>query len=49
MSRPKEGKNRVWLTEHKFEIIKFILNGGKSAYDLERELGVSNGMIYILV
>lgn len=45
MSRPKGGKNREWSKEEKFEIIKLIINGEKSAHDIEREMGISNGMI----
>ena len=45
MSRPKGGKNREWSEEQKYEIIRLILDGEKSSYDLERELGVSGGMI----
>ena len=45
MSRPKGGKNREWSKEQKYEVIKYIINGEKSAHDLERELGISNGMI----
>ena len=45
MGRPKGGKNKEWSKEQKYEIIRLILNGEKSSYDLERELGVSSGMI----
>ena len=45
MGRPKGGNNREWSKDQKFEIIKYILNGEKSAHDLEREFGISNGMI----
>ena len=41
----KVEKNREWSKEQKYEIIKFILNGEKSSYDLERELHISCGMI----
>ena len=45
MSRPKGGKNREWSKEAKYAIIIQIINGEKSSYDLERELGISGGMI----
>ena len=45
MSRPKGGKNREWSTEAKYSIIIQIINGEKSSYDLEKELGISGGMI----
>ena len=45
MARPEGRKNREWSKEQKYEIIRLILNGEKSSYDLERELGVSSGMI----
>ena len=45
MGRSKGGKNREWSKEQKYEIIKYIINGEKSAHDLERELGINNGMI----
>ena len=45
MSRPKGGKNREWSKEEKYAIIIPIINGEKSSYDLERELGISGGMI----
>ena len=45
MARPEGGKNREWSKEQKYEIIRFILNGEKSSYDLERELHISGGMI----
>ena len=45
MGRPKGGKNKEWSKEQKYEIIRLILSGEKSSYDLESELGVSSGMI----
>ena len=45
MSRPKGGKNKEWSEEQKYEIIRLILDGKKSSCDLERELGISSGMI----
>lgn len=46
MGRPKGGKNIEWSKDQKYEIIKYIINGEKSTYDLEREFGINNGMIY---
>ena len=45
MGRPKGGKNREWSKEAKYAIIIQIINGEKSSHDLERELGISGGMI----
>ena len=35
MGRTKGGKNREWSKDQKYEIIKYIINGEKSARDLE--------------
>ncbi|HAR57549.1 MAG TPA: hypothetical protein DCR62_02260 [Acholeplasmatales bacterium] len=45
MGRPKGGKNKEWSKERKYEIILPIINGEKSSYEIEREIGISRGMI----
>ena len=45
MSRPKGGKNNEWSKEQKYKIIQLVLSGEKSARQIERETGISNGMI----
>ena len=45
MGRTKGGKNREWSKDQKYEIIKYIINGEKSARDLECQFGISSGMI----
>lgn len=45
MGRAKGGKNKEWSKERKYEIILSIINGEKSSYEIEREIGISRGMI----
>lgn len=45
MGRPKGGKNREWSKEEKLKYVLMILNGEKSATEIMKTEGISNGMI----
>ena len=49
MSRPKGGKNKEWSKEQKLEIITPIIDGLKSSHDVEKETGISGGMIRVWI
>lgn len=45
MGRPKGGTNKRWSVQEKYAIIKPIIEGKKSSWDVTRETGIANGMI----
>lgn len=49
MGRPKGGKNREWSKEEKLKYVLMVLNGEKSANEIMKTEGISNGMISIWV
>ncbi|CDC70015.1 MAG TPA: helix-turn-helix domain-containing protein [Acholeplasmatales bacterium] len=49
MGRPKGGKNREWSKEEKLKYVLMVLNGEKSATEIRKSEGISNGMISIWI
>lgn len=49
MGRPKGGKNREWSKEEKLKYVFMVLNGEKSATEISKSEGISNGMISIWI
>ena len=45
MSRPKGGKNRIWTSKEKYDVILPIIKGEISKRDRVKELGLSVGMV----
>lgn len=45
MGRPKGGKNKEWTQKDKLKIIMRVLNGETSARGIQRNEGISSGMI----
>ena len=45
MGRPKGGKNREWSPKEKLKVIMRVLNGETSANQIQRNEGISSGMI----
>lgn len=45
MDRPKGGKNRIWTSKEKYDVILPIINGEISKRDRVKELGLSVGMV----
>jgi transposase-like protein len=45
MGRPKGGKNKEWSPEEKLKIIKRVINGETSSYQIQKHEGISSGMI----
>lgn len=45
MGRPKGGKNREWSKEEKFKYVNMVISGEKSAREIEKEYGLSGGMV----
>ena len=49
MGRPKGGKNKEWSKEEKLYYVNLILSGEKTAHKIQREDGISSGMLSIWV
>ena len=49
MGRPKGGKNREWSKEEKLKYVLMFLNEEKSATEIRKSEGISNGMISIWI
>lgn len=49
MGRPKGGKNREWSKEEKLKYVLMVLNEEKSATEIRKSEGISNGMISIWI
>lgn len=49
IGRPKGGKNKEWLKEEKLYYVNLILSGEKTAHKIQREDGISSGMLSIWV
>ena len=45
MGRPKGGKNREWSKEEKLKYVLMVINGENSSEDIQKEYGISGGMI----
>ena len=45
MGRSKGGTNKYWSKEEKLKIVKRVLNGLESTWDVSRDLNISNGML----
>lgn len=49
MERPKGGKNKEWSKKEKLYYVNLILSGEKTAHKIQREDGISSGMLSIWV
>ena len=45
MGRPKGGKNREWSKEEKLKYVLMVINGEKSATQIQREYGINKSMV----